>query len=114
MVLSELRCQTDDVSASSLTRSAVIAAMERAASMGHVLDQDLERGRVTSHYTGYTCVCSCGWRSNTQSKKARAFRHGFEHLGAVIAEGVLGPLPQDSDTGGAEGLARAVSDRSNA
>lgn len=100
MVLTDLRCQTDDVSASSLARTAVASAMERAASLGHVLDVELEPVRVSKSQTGSLIRCSCGWSCNPQSKKARAFRYGFEHLGEVLGEDVLGPIvPADSRRG---------------
>lgn len=100
MVLTEVRCQTGDVSASSLARTVVESAMVRAARLGHELDLDLERGRVNTVQTGWIIHCSCGWASHPQTKKARSIRKGFEHLGEVLGEDVLGPIvPPNSRRG---------------
>lgn len=86
MVLTEDRCQTEDVADSRLTRTAVEAALARAAAAGHVLDDDFSSARVTKHGTGIVLRCSCGWETTPQSKRARALHRAMVHIGEVVGE----------------------------
>jgi hypothetical protein len=105
--LTELRCQTEDVAGTGLTRAAVEAAIARAAAAGHVLEDELVSVPMTKTIRGYASRCSCGWQSSRQSKKIRAFRLGFVHLGECIGEDVMG-----STGGGVGGLSPDRPERS--
>lgn len=84
MVLTDGRCQTEDMAG--LSRSIILAALERAAAAGHVLDDDFTRARNTKHGTGVVLRCSCGWETTPQTKRARAIHRSMVHIGEVVGE----------------------------
>lgn len=74
-----------------MTREYVEAALVKAAAAGHVLQEDLERTKLSRTQYGGAMRCSCGWRSEPDRKPMRAFVAGFVHIGQVIGEDVIQP-----------------------
>lgn len=114
MVLTELRCQTEDMGSRAVMRTAIESQIELAAKLGHELAPDLERVQVTKNGWGIAARCSCGWLGHPKSKRIKAFHEGYVHLGECIGEYLMGPI--DGGVGGrspdrAERLAR-VAERS--
>lgn len=90
-LIREWWCRLMDVTSPKLTQQERIESMrffssviERAAEIGHKLDDEPARVKVSGSKMGQAARCSCGWQGTPKSKRFPAYREGFAHLGDVL------------------------------
>jgi hypothetical protein len=60
------------------------SVIESAAQLGHKLEDEPARVKVSGSKMGQAARCSCGWQGHPKSKRFAAYREGFGHLGDVL------------------------------